>query len=151
MLETVDHVIDAIATQSRIRFITADPRPPGRTGHDDGMTGTSSRPHDLPIVDLMVELPRGGAGMGMDQARRLLKDAGSDEFAHHPAEYLFKNAGDQMGTELAIDGLVALMDTHGITTAQIDVDPRAPRRRTRSSSGSPGASSARSGSIRTSG
>jgi len=95
-------------------------------GHDDEMTATSSRPPDLPIVDLMVELPSGGAGMGMDQARRLLKDAGSDEFAHHPAEYLFKDAGAQMGTDPAIDGLVALMDTHGITTAQIDVDPRHP-------------------------
>ena len=35
------------------------------------------RPHDLPIIDLMVELPRGGGGMGLDQARRLVKDATS--------------------------------------------------------------------------
>ncbi|MEL6891787.1 MAG: amidohydrolase family protein [Actinomycetota bacterium] len=85
-----------------------------------------ARPRDLPIVDLMVELPRGGSGMGMDEARRLLKDAGSDDFSHHPAEYLFKDAGDRMGETLSIDGLVALMDHHGIASAQIDVNPVRP-------------------------
>ena len=54
------------------------------------------RPTDLAIIDLMVELPRGGSGMGMDQARRLMKDAGSGDFEHHPAEYLFKDAGEHM-------------------------------------------------------
>ena len=84
------------------------------------------RPRELPIVDLMVELPRGGTGMGMDEARRLLKDAGSGEFGHHPAEYLFRDAGERMGQELTWDGLVALMDHHGIATAQIDVNPVRP-------------------------
>ncbi len=83
-----------------------------------------ARPRDLPIVDLMVELPKGGSGMGMGQARRLMKDAGSGEFTHHPAEYLFKDAGDRMGQSMTTDELVALMDHHGITMAQIDVDPR---------------------------
>lgn len=89
-------------------------------------TPAMPRPKDLPIVDLMVELPQGGAGMGMEQARQLMKDSGSSEFEHHPAEYLFKNAGDQMSTSLTIDELVGLMDVHGITTAQIDVNPRRP-------------------------
>lgn len=31
------------------------------------------RPRDLPIVDLLVELPRGGSAMGMEQARKLTK------------------------------------------------------------------------------
>jgi len=85
-----------------------------------------TRPADLPIVDLMVELPHGGAGMGMDQARKLMKDSGSGEFGHHPAEYLFKDAGDRMSKDLTIDELVMLMDHHGITTAQIDVNPVRP-------------------------
>lgn len=85
-----------------------------------------TRPADLPIVDLMVELPHGGAGMGMDQARKLMKDSGSGEFGHHPAEYLFKDAGERMSKDLTIDELVMLMDHHGITTAQIDVNPVRP-------------------------
>lgn len=64
--------------------------------------------------------------MGMDEARRLLKDSGSDDFGHHPAEYLFKDAGDRMGESLTMDALVALMDHHQITTAQIDVNPVRP-------------------------
>lgn len=82
-----------------------------------------SRPNDLDVIDLMVELPRGGTGMGMDEARRLLRDSGSDDFEHHPAEYLFKDAGDRMGQEMTVTELVALMDHHGITMAQIDVHP----------------------------
>ena len=82
-----------------------------------------TRPSDVPIIDLMVELPSGGSGMGMDEARRLLKDSGSDDFEHHPAEYLFTDAGAQMGQEMTHADLVALMDHHGIATAQIDVNP----------------------------
>ncbi|MFK7918490.1 MAG: amidohydrolase family protein [Ilumatobacter sp.] len=85
-----------------------------------------ARPQDLAIIDLMVELPKGGAGMGMNEARRLLKDAGSDDFEHHPAEYLFTDAGKQMGTEMTHADLVALMDHHGIATAQVDVNPVRP-------------------------
>lgn len=85
-----------------------------------------TRPTELPVVDLMVELPQGGAGMGMDQARRLMKDSASSDFSHHPAQYLFKDAGDRMGEALEMDELVSLMDMHGITTAQIDVNPRKP-------------------------
>ncbi len=74
----------------------------------------------------MVELPRGGGGMGLDEARRLLKDTGSDEFANHPAQYLFKDAGDRMNEKMTYAGLVALMDHHGIATAQVDVHPVKP-------------------------
>ena len=62
-----------------------------------------TRPRDLPIIDLMVELPRGGGGMGLDEARRLMKDADSADYQHHPAEYLFTDAGERMGEELTID------------------------------------------------
>jgi predicted TIM-barrel fold metal-dependent hydrolase len=85
-----------------------------------------ARPRDLPIVDLMVELPKGGGGMGLDEARRLMKDCDSADYQHHPAEYLFKDAGERMGEVLTIDDLVTLMDHHGITTAQIDVNPVRP-------------------------
>jgi predicted TIM-barrel fold metal-dependent hydrolase len=78
------------------------------------------------IVDLMVEIPTGTAGMGMDAARKLTKDAGTGEFSHHPAQYLFKDAPERMGQASDPDQVVALMDTHGIGTALIDVDARRP-------------------------
>ncbi len=78
------------------------------------------------IVDTMVELPTGRAGMGMDAARRLTKDTGTNEFSHHPAQYLFKDAPERMATAADPDAVVALMDTHGIASALIDVDARHP-------------------------
>jgi uncharacterized protein len=62
----------------------------------------------------------------MEQARRLMKDPDSAAFSHHPAQYLFRDAGERMGESFGVEDLVAVMDAHGITTAQIDVDPRRP-------------------------
>lgn len=78
------------------------------------------------IVDCMVEIPTGRAGMGMDAARRLTKDSGTDEFSHHPAQYLFKDAPDRMSQASDPEQVVALMDAHGIEWALIDVDARHP-------------------------
>lgn len=83
-----------------------------------------ARPRELPIVDLLVDLPRGGSGMGMEQARRLTKDSSAADFENDPAEYLFRDAGERMKSAMSIDELVDKMDEVGITTAQIEVDPR---------------------------
>jgi predicted TIM-barrel fold metal-dependent hydrolase len=83
-------------------------------------------PEGLGIVDLLVELPRGGPGMGMKEASRLMRDAGSREFSHHPAQYLFKDAPERMADAADPAHVVALMDAHGIAVAQIDVNPRRP-------------------------
>ncbi len=85
-----------------------------------------TRPRDVGVVDLMMELPTGDAGMGMAQARRLLRDDDSAEFASHPAEYLFADAGERMGRSWDPDEVVAMMDAHGVVTAQLAVDPRSP-------------------------
>ena len=84
------------------------------------------RPAGLPAVDLLIELPTGGGGMGLKEARRNLRDAESATYASHPAEYLFKDAGTRMSQTWSWDDLVAMMDRHGIVCAQIGVDPRAP-------------------------
>ncbi|MEP2735127.1 MAG: hypothetical protein ABJP34_02425 [Erythrobacter sp.] len=55
-----------------------------------------ARPSSILAVDLMMELPAGKAGMGMREARKLMRGSSSDEFTHHPAQYLFKDAGDRM-------------------------------------------------------
>ena len=78
------------------------------------------------IVDCMVEIPTGGAGMGMGAARRLLRDEGSGGFSHHPAQYLFKDAPDRMSASVDPDDVVALFDRFGITCGQVHVDARRP-------------------------
>ena len=81
----------------------------------------------LNVVDLMLEIPTGKAGMGMKQARALTKDKGTDEFTHHPAQYLFKDAGDRMSTASDPEKVVAMMDEFGVQMAQIFVNPRRPQ------------------------
>ncbi|MEM1432586.1 MAG: amidohydrolase family protein [Pseudomonadota bacterium] len=78
------------------------------------------------VIDLMMEIPTGTAGMGMKQARALTRDQGTDEFSHHPAQYLFKDAGDRMSTAQDPDAIVAMMDAFGVATALIAVNPRKP-------------------------
>lgn len=84
------------------------------------------RPVDVPVIDLMLELPTGKAGMGMKQARALTRDKGTDDFSHHPAQYLFKDAGERMSIAGDPDQLVAMMDEYGVAMAQIAVNPRRP-------------------------
>jgi len=84
------------------------------------------RPTGIGVVDLMMELPTGKAGMGMGEAKKLLRDSGSDEFSHHPAQYLFKDAGERMGEVPTADEIVAMMDTHGVACALIHVHPKYP-------------------------
>ncbi|MDH3641367.1 MAG: amidohydrolase family protein [Gammaproteobacteria bacterium] len=85
-----------------------------------------TRPEDLAVIDLMLEIPTGKAGMGMKQARQLTKDKGTDDFSHHPAQYLFKDAGDRMSIASDPDAVVAMMDQFGVQMAQIAVNPRYP-------------------------
>lgn len=86
------------------------------------------RPKDLPVIDLMMELPSGEAGMGMAQARALTRDKGTDDFSHHPAQYLFKDAPERMGRTWALEEIVAMMDEYGVAMAQIGVNPSNPDR-----------------------
>ena len=85
-----------------------------------------ARPENIGVVDLMLEIPSGRAGMGMQQARALTRDKGTDEFSHHPAQYLFKDAGERMSNAGDIDEIVAMMDAFGVAMAQINVNPRKP-------------------------
>ena len=78
------------------------------------------------VVDLMLEIPTGKPGMGMEQARSLVRDAGTEEFSHHPAEYLFKDAGERMSVATDPDSVVSMMDEFGVQMAQIGVNPRHP-------------------------
>ncbi len=78
------------------------------------------------VIDLMMEIPTGSAGMGMKQARALTKDQGTGEFSHHPAQYLFKDAGDRMSVAQDPDAIVAMMDRFGVAAALIAVNPRKP-------------------------
>ncbi len=78
-------------------------------------------PRGIKAVDLLLEIPTGGAGMGMEQASRMFMDSGSHEFSHHPAQYLFKDAPERMADAADPERVVALMDEYGIETAQIGV------------------------------
>ena len=88
-----------------------------------------SRPTNIRTIDLMLEIPTGTSGMGMKEARALTKDNGTDEFSHHPAQYLFKDAGDRMSIAQDPDAVVAMMDAFGVQMAQVAVDPRNPEGR----------------------
>lgn len=81
------------------------------------------RPKNIPVIDLMMEFPTGDAGMGMQAARTLTRDKGTDEFSHHPAQYLFKDAPERMGQAWDPDRIVAMMDEYGVAMAQIGVSP----------------------------
>lgn len=80
------------------------------------------RPHGVPILDLMLDLPTGQAGMGMGAAQKLTK--GEDGFSHHPAQYMFKDAPAEMGKTRTPAEIVAMMDAYGVKAAMIMVDPR---------------------------
>jgi len=84
------------------------------------------RPKNIPVIDLMLELPAGEAGMGMAQAKKLMRDDASKEFSHHPAQYLFKDSPERMQQGFDPDNIVAMMDEHGVETAMIGVHPRHP-------------------------
>lgn len=83
-------------------------------------------PGGLRAVDLLLEIPTGEAGMGMGAAQRMMRDAGSAAYRHHPAEYLFRDAGAQMGQARSADEIIDMMDRHGVAIAQISIDPRTP-------------------------
>ena len=85
-----------------------------------------ARPRDIEVVDLMLSIPKGGKGMGMDIARRQLRDKGSGEFTHHPAQYLFKETPELMAEGVDPEQVVAMMDAYGVGIAQIGVDPHHP-------------------------
>lgn len=85
-----------------------------------------ARPTDVGVIDLMLEIPTGSAGMGMKQARALTKDKGTDDFTHHPAQYLFKDAPERMSIASDPHAVVAMMDAFGVSMAQIGVNPRKP-------------------------
>lgn len=86
------------------------------------------RPLDIKAIDLMLEIPSGRSGMGMGQAKALMRDKGSEAFSHHPAQYLFKDAPDRMGIAAEPDEIVAMMDAHGVAMAQIAVSAQKPER-----------------------
>ena len=74
----------------------------------------------------MLEIPSGTAGMGMQAARQLTRDQGTEEFSHHPAQYLFKDAGDRMSEAADPQAVVDMMDAYGVQIAQIGVNARDP-------------------------
>lgn len=84
------------------------------------------RPPNIPVIDLMMELPTGHSGMGMADARKLMRDKSSEDFSHHPAQYLFKDAPDRMGREIDTDAVVAMMDRFGVQATLIHVNPDHP-------------------------
>ena len=85
-----------------------------------------ARPRDLGVIDLMLEVPSGEAGMGMGAARQLTRDKGTDNFTHHPAQYLFKTAPERMSKTTTVDQIVEMMDAFGVQMAQIGVSARNP-------------------------
>ncbi|MBN8845686.1 MAG: amidohydrolase family protein [Sphingomonadales bacterium] len=85
-----------------------------------------ARPLDIPVIDLMMDLPNGQAGMGMSDARKLMRDKASEDFSHHPAQYLFKDAPDRMGQAVDPDTVVEMMDRFGVRMAMIHVDIHQP-------------------------
>lgn len=85
-----------------------------------------TRPSNIPVIDLMMELPTGEAGMGMADARALMRDKSSENFTHHPAQYLFKDASDRMGQDIDPDAVVEMMDQFGVQAALIHVNPMNP-------------------------
>ncbi|MFN0096655.1 MAG: amidohydrolase family protein [Dehalococcoidia bacterium] len=80
----------------------------------------------IQAVDLLLEIPTGGPGLGMREAQRMMRDSGSKEFSHHPAQYLFKDAPERMADAGDPEKVVAMMDEHGIQCAQIGLNPEAP-------------------------
>ena len=84
------------------------------------------RPRDIGVVDLFLDIPAGGAGMGMEAVRRLSRDSGTEEFSHHPAQYLFKDAGQRMDRPMEPGEIVAMMDAFGVQIAQIGVSAQNP-------------------------
>ena len=62
----------------------------------------------------------------MQAARQLTRDTGTDEFSHHPAQYLFKDAGDRMSESMEPEQIVAMMDAFGVQMAQIGVNATNP-------------------------
>lgn len=82
------------------------------------------RPRDVGVIDLMLEFPSGRAGMGMGAARALTRDKGTDDFSHHPAQYLFKDAGDRMSRTQGPDEIVHMMDEYGVDMAQVGINAR---------------------------
>jgi uncharacterized protein len=85
-----------------------------------------ARPADIGVIDLLLEIPTGQPGMGMKQARALTRDKGTEGFSHHPAQYLFKDAGERMALAADPAAVVAMMDEYGVAMAQISVNPRHP-------------------------
>ena len=84
------------------------------------------RPPAIHAIDLMLEIPTGKAGMGMKQAQALTRDKGTEEFSHHPAQYLFKDADTRMSIASDPEATVAMMDAFGVQMAQVSVNPRRP-------------------------
>ena len=77
------------------------------------------RPREIGVIDLMLTIPSGEAGMGMSEARQLTRDKGTETFSHHPAQYLFKDAGNRMSQAMTLDEIVVMMDAFGVRMAQI--------------------------------
>lgn len=81
------------------------------------------RPLNVPVIDLMMEIPTGKSGMGMSQARKVARDAGSAEFSHHPAQYMFKDAPTTMSKQIDLEEVVAMMDSFGVQSAFLGFAP----------------------------
>ena len=77
------------------------------------------RPREIGVIDLMLTIPSGEAGMGMSEVRQLTRDKGTETFSHHPAQYLFKDAGSRMSQAMTVDEIVVMMDAFGVRMAQI--------------------------------
>ena len=87
-----------------------------------------ARPQGCKTIDLMMELPTGEAGMGMAEAKKLMRDSGSDGFSHHPAQYLFKDAPERMNEDIDPEAIVAMMDQFGVQAAMVHVNPLFPEK-----------------------
>ncbi|MFC1885926.1 amidohydrolase family protein [Thermodesulfobacteriota bacterium] len=84
------------------------------------------RPKSIPVIDLMFDFPTGSAGMGMQAAQELTRDKGTEEFSHHPAQYLFKDAPERMSQKWDLERIIAMMDEYGVAMAQIGVNSSNP-------------------------
>ncbi len=76
------------------------------------------RPRDVPVVDLMLSLSSDGGLTGLKKG--LAKDKGTQDFTKHPAQYMFKDELNELGS----DDIVAMMDEYGVATALIGVSPK---------------------------
>jgi uncharacterized protein len=85
-----------------------------------------SRPKNIPVIDLMMEIPTDNTWMVAQLAQALSRERGMDDFSHHPAQYLFKDTPERMNQKWDLERIITMMDEYGVAMAQVGVDPVSP-------------------------